>query len=326
MIISVVIVNYNAGPSILKCIDALIRDSAGLEIEIIVVDNHSQDGSTDAIEKAYAPRIHIVKNRINKGFAAACNQAYRISSGEYILLLNPDAYIRGDSLQNAVTFMRDHSECGICGGRLLTPSGELSPSARRFPSSLFKFFMISGLRHRFPSSRLFSKPDFSHFDHRTVKKVDWLPGAFMMIRRKMIDRIGFFDERFFLYYEETDLCLRARKAGWKVFFVPNIEVVHIGGISAETRADVSFTKHGAQILNFRLRSEYLYFRKNYGVFSVIANAGVEILWHLMRYFANTVMIPDNRSMKRRESKEIIFQIFIALHETHFGRKSPEIPW
>jgi len=268
----------------------------------------------------------LIENKTNLGFAAANNQAYELATGQYVILLNPDAYIKPGALENGVAFMEEHPRCGLCGGRLVNLDGDLDPSARRFPNSLYKFFTLSGLSDKFAASRIFGRGDFKYFDHNSVQEVDWVPGTFTIYRRRMLTQTGLFDERFFIYYEETDLCLRAKRNGWKVFFVPDAQVVHVGGGSARTRKDQKFDKGGSQVLKFRMRSEYLYFRKNNGFLSVMANAGVEIGWHALRYVANLRPGGENRSLKRAESAGFVSQGLQALWDTRMGRFSPPIPW
>jgi GT2 family glycosyltransferase len=141
----------------------------------------------------------------------------------------------------------------------------------------------------------------------------------------MLEKIGFFDERFFLYYEETDLCLRARRAGWKIYFFPGAEVIHVGGASSKTRKDLQLDLGGSQLLKFRMRSELLYYRKNFGFLSMLANSTVEMFFHFLRYLANLWPGQQNHN-KRRYSLAIINHGFQALHDTHWGNISPPTPW
>ena len=325
MKISIIIVSFNTREILRQCLEALFRNPGSHELEVFVVDNNSADDSADMVRRRFTG-VHLIENRENRGFAAANNQAYELAEGDYILLLNPDAFVKPGSIDNAVSFMESHPECGLCGARLVNLDGELDPSARRFPNSLYKLFTLSGLSDRYPSSRIFGRGDFKYFDHNSVMEVDWVPGTFTVYRREMLKETGLFDERFFIYYEETDLCLRAKRSGWKVYFVPEAEVIHVGGASAKTRKDQTFDTGGSQVLKFRMRSEYLYFRKNYGLMSVLANAGVEIGWHLLRYLVNLRPGNGERLLKRQESMTIIRHGMRALHDTGFGKISPETPW
>jgi GT2 family glycosyltransferase len=323
--VSVVIVSYNTRDILRKCLEALFAHTLDLEFEVFVVDNDSRDGSAEMVAQEF-PRVILTANKENLGFAAANNQAFSRAGGEFILLLNPDAFVRPGAISTAAEFMRSNPSCGICGGKILNTDGSLNPSARRFPGWTSKLFILTGLSSRFHDSPFFNRHDFGGFAHDRVMEVDWVPGTFMLLRRKMLDRIGFFDERFYIYYEETDLCLRAKKAGWKVFFIPDAQVEHIGGASSKTRKDKTYSKAASQVVNFRMRSEYLYFRKNKGLFSVLANAGVEIFWHLGRITVNRLKKGPEAGEKLSGSVAGLKLIRQALADTRLGRKSPRRPW
>lgn len=325
MKISIIIVSFNTSDILRQCLEALFRNPGSHELEVFVVDNNSADDSADMVRKSFH-QVHLIENHENRGFAAANNQAYKIATGDYIILLNPDAFVKAGAINNVVSFMESHPDCGICGARLVNLDGKLDPSARRFPNSLYKLFTLSGLSDKYSSSKIFGRGDFKYFDHNSVMEVDWVPGTFTVYRSEMLKETGFFDERFFIYYEETDLCLTAKRSGWKIYFIPDAEVIHVGGASAKTRKDRTFDTGGSQVLKFRMRSEYLYFRKNYGLMSVLANSGVEIGWHLMRYLLNMRPGNGNCSLKRQGSRTIIQHGIRALIDTKSGKISPQIPW
>jgi N-acetylglucosaminyl-diphospho-decaprenol L-rhamnosyltransferase len=324
MKLSIIIVSYNTSRLLQECLASLVNNSCSHELEIFVVDNDSKDDSVPMVQ-AHFPQVKLITNQQNMGFAAANNQAYKHFTGSYIILLNPDACVKPGAIDQAVDFMENHPDVGICGGRLVNANGHLEPSARRFPNSLFKFLIISGLSDKFSTSKFFSGADYKYFDHQTPLEVDWVPGTFSLIRRAMLEEIGFFDERFYLYYEETDLCLRARRAGWKIYFFPGAEVIHVGGASSKTRKDLQLDLGGSQLLKFRMRSELLYFRKNFGLLAMMANSAVEMFFHYLRYLANLRPGQQNRN-KRQYSRAIIHHGFQALHDTHWGNISPPTPW
>ena len=323
--VTIVIVSYNTRDILKNCLEALYRHGTGSDMEVVVADNDSRDDSTAMVKEQF-PQVRLIANTRNLGFAAANNLAFHQAHGRYIILLNPDAYIGPASIRNAVTFMDNHPECGLCGGKIISPEGRLEPSARRFPSPLSKLLTLSGLSARFPASPIFSRHEFGGFAHDHPLEVDWVPGTFTIVRKTMLDSIGPFDERFFMYYEETDLCLRARKAGWKIFFIPDAEVMHIGGACSKTRKDKTFDNAGSQVLSFRMRSEWLYYRKNSGLPAVIASSGVELLWHGIRYLKNLIL-PSGDAQKKRDAASVtIKQITRSLQDTKFGRLSPQTPW
>jgi N-acetylglucosaminyl-diphospho-decaprenol L-rhamnosyltransferase len=323
--ISAIIVSFNTAALLRQCLADLYANSADVEMEVFVVDNNSKDDSVVMVKTEF-PEVKLIANKENLGFAAANNQAWQRSSGEYILLLNPDAFVKQGAVANAVTFLESHPECGICGGRLVKPDGSLDPSARKFPTFLNKLFVISGLSSRFPESRLFSGHEFGNFDHNSVMEVDWVPGTFTMYRREMLEHTGLFDERFYIYYEETDLCQTAKNQDWKVYFLPSAEIVHVGGASSKTRKDHAFDTGALQVVRFRMRSEWLYFRKNSGLAAVLANAGAELGWHVLRWLANLIPGRPDKSQKQKASALIIREIITSLKETRCGSYAPSVPW
>ncbi len=323
--VSIIVVSYNTREILRQCLTSLFVHLGDVRAEVLVVDNDSWDHSAEMVAAEF-PQVRLIANRRNMGFAAANNQAYARCRGEYVLLLNPDAFIEPGAVAAAVTFMDEHPQCGICGGRLVDLDGNPNPSARRFPGALAKLFTLSGLSARFPQSRLFNAHEFSGTDHDHPMEVDWVPGTFTLIRRSMLEAIGFFDDRFYIYYEETDLCLRAKRAGWSVQYVPDACVVHVGGASSQTRKDKEYDEAGAQILSFRMRSEWLYYRKNSGLLAVVANAGVEMGWHGLRYLINGLPGRTNGRDKQKGSGLIVREVWKSLMDTRFGGVSPERPW
>ena len=323
--ISVVIVSYNTCEILKNCLDALYEHSKGIDMEVFVVDNDSHDGSANMVKNNF-PSVLLLLNNQNFGFAAANNQAFVLARGKYIILLNPDAFIRPLSLEKSVSFMDRTPRCGLCGGKIISPAGQLEPSARRFPSALSKLLALSGLRGKFSQSAILNYYEFGGFAHDRPQEVDWVPGTFTIVRKKMLDEIGFFDERFFIYYEETDLCLRAKKAGWNIYFIPDASVTHIGGASSKTRKDKSFDINAAQVLIFRMRSEWLYYRKNKGFAGLLSSAGVEFLWYIAQYTKNFFFPFGEASNKRSAAVSVMKQIITSLRDTKFGSFSPPIPW
>jgi N-acetylglucosaminyl-diphospho-decaprenol L-rhamnosyltransferase len=323
--VTIVIVSYNTRDILRNCLEALYAGSQGTDMEVFVVDNDSHDSSARMVRETW-PQVRLIANNANLGFAAANNQAFMLARGRYIVLLNPDAYVGPTSIPNAVAFMDQHPGCGLCGGKIISPEGKLEPSARRFPSPLSKLLTLSGLSGRFPSSPILNRHEFGGFAHDRPLEVDWVPGTFTIIRKEMLDEIGEFDERFFIYYEETDLCLRAKKAGWNIYFIPDAEVMHIGGASSKTRKDKTFDAAASQVLSFRMRSEWLYYRKNHGIIALAGSAGVELGWYALRYLKNLLIHSPEASRKKAAAASTISQIIRSLKETKLGTISPQTPW
>lgn len=323
--ISVIIVSFNTSSLLRTCLAQLFANSAEVELEVFVVDNNSSDDSVAMVQREF-PQVRLIANTENLGFAAANNQAWKRASGEFILLLNPDAFVKEGAVYNAFKFMEAYPECGICGGRLVKPDGTLDPSARKFPTFLTKLLTISGCKSRFPHSRIFAGHEFGNFDHNSIMEVDWVPGTFTMYRRDMLEQTGLFDERFYIYYEETDLCQTAKKHGWKVYFLPWSEIIHVGGASSKKRKEHSFDGAALQVTRFRMRSEWLYFRKNGGLWAVLANAGVELGWHSLRWIVNLAPGKTDNSLKKKASARIMGEVILSLRETRYGSQAPAIPW
>ncbi|MEM7599895.1 MAG: glycosyltransferase [Verrucomicrobiota bacterium] len=186
--------------------------------------------------------------------------------------------------------------------------------------------MISGLAEKFPRSRILSGADYQNNDHESAFPVDWVPGAFTAIRREMLEQIGFFDERYFLYYEETDLCLRARRQGWTIQFLPEAVVHHTGGGSSRKVTSETFDEAGSQIRPFRLRSECLYHRKNRGLIALLSTMGFEWGWHRLRACIHSFKRSESSRLKREHSTQLAREIERALADTSLGRISPTRPW
>ena len=322
---SVFVVSFQSADRLSDCLESILEQDLDGGFEVIVVDNASNDGSADLVEERFPP-VTLIRGDWNMGFAAANNRAFEVSSGDMIYLVNPDSILEPDALKNAKRYFDANPECGLCGGLLLDDNGDRSPSARRFPTLMRKMLMLSGVADKFSDSKLLGGADYCWHDHREALEVDWVPGAFTGIRRQVIEQIGFFDERFYLYYEETDLCRRARQFGWGVHFIPDAVVRHSGGCSSRKVTQYSFDEGGSQVRPFRMRAECLYHRKNGGLVAVVANLGFEWSWHQMRRFLNFLRGGELARAKRRHSRNLVKEIQVAIQATSFGSVCPPKPW
>ena len=263
--VSVVIVSYNTVGMLGEALDALVLALDGLSAQIVVVDNCSADGSAGYIREHY-PQAQLIENERNVGFGRANNQALEFLTGRYVLLLNTDAFIEADSIRRTLAYMGDHPDCGVLGVRLVGREGDLQPSCRYFPTPLNVVVARAGLRRFFPWVKLV---DDMTWDHAAVRECDWLPGCYYLIRREVIDQVGLFDPRYFLYCEEVDHCKRVKQAGWKAVYYPHTTVVHIGGESAKSVAELSTASR--QVSRLQIESELLYFRKHHGLAGLAAH-------------------------------------------------------
>ncbi|MGB4813108.1 MAG: glycosyltransferase family 2 protein [Methylophilaceae bacterium] len=263
MDISVILVSYNTVEMTKKALNDLFASVGDLKIEVLMVDNASKDGSAEMLRREY-PHIKLIENTKNVGFGRANNQALPFVQGKYVLLLNTDAFVLPDTLIKTKQYMDAHPKCGMLGVKLLGRDGVLQPSCRYFPSSWNIFLERTNLKKFFKQTKLI---DDMSWDHNTVRDCDWVPGCYALIRKEVIDQVGLFDPRYFLYYEEVDHCLAAKRAGWGVTYFPDTTVVHIGGESAKHEAALS--SKSRQIESLQIESELLYFRKNYGLLGVL---------------------------------------------------------
>ena len=253
------LVTYNSGRFFGHCIDTLRAGLRNVRARVVIVDNASR-GGPPVKPQDLAPDFTLIENVANVGFGRANNQVADAFPAEFLLLLNTDAFVAPEAVNRALAFMREHPECGVLGARLIDPAGAPQFSARPFPTVLRAFAARAGLGSLV---RLWAAQDRAVLPGGSAVECDWVPGCFYMIRRKVIETVGLFDPRFFLYYEEVDHCRRVRSAGWKVVCLPSIEVVHIGGASAESEGSLSWG--GRQIPALQLESEILYFRKHFGL-------------------------------------------------------------
>jgi GT2 family glycosyltransferase len=249
--LSVVIVNWNTREFLSRCLRSVYDTTLDLDFEVIVVDNGSTDGSQEMVQQEF-PGVGLIVNTENKGFAKANNQAIRRSRGGYVLLLNSDAFVRENAIEHAIAFMDGHPEAGMAGCKLLFEDGRLQPSCYAFPTLFTEFLIAVGLDRLFPRSRLFGKYGMTYWDFDDIREVDVILGAFMLVRATAIDEVGLMDERYFMYSEEVDWCYRFREKGWKIYFYPHVEAVHLGGGSTRrVRAEMLIRLYGSRIEFFR---------------------------------------------------------------------------
>lgn len=273
--LSVLLVNYNTAHLLDEMFHALDRASEGLALETLLLDNASADGSV-ALIKARFPQVELIENRVNVGFGRANNQCLARSRGRYLLLLNTDAFVAPDSLQKTLAYMEAHPRCGVLGVRLMGRDGALQPSCRYFPTPWNLFLARTGLNRLFTHTRLV---DDMAWDHASVRPCDWVPGCFYLVRREVVEQVGLFDPRYFLYYEEVDHCKAVKNAGWEVIYYPDTRVVHIGGESARSEGELSAL--GRQIEALQIESELLYFRKNHGPGAALLDVALTTLADLI---------------------------------------------
>ena len=262
--LSIIIVSWNVANLLKTCLNSIYKYTRGISFEIFVIDNASADNTVEMVKKKF-PCIHLIANDVNRGFARANNQGIKKAKGDYILLLNPDTELKEDSLIKMTKFMKQTPGAGITGCHLLNPDTSHQDSVRRFPKFLDQALILLKLHHLFPQFPAFRRYLCQKFDYKRQQEVDQVMGAFFMIRKQVIDQIGLLDENFFIWFEEVDYCLRAKKTGWQVIYTPVTEVTHHFGQSFKQMMTVEKQK----IWNKSLR---YYFLKHHGFWQYIGTA------------------------------------------------------
>ena len=227
--LDVVVVNYNAGAHLRRCLDSIAAHRGGSDLDVVLVDNDSTDGSVEPAAAAH-PEARVLRNHTNRGLSAAWNQGIRETASPWVFLPNPDLEVTEGTLEALVAFGDAHPEAGIVGPLVRNVDGSVYESGRVLPS------VKDGLGHAFlgsfkPDNAFTTRYKMTDWDRVSERRVDWVSGSCMLIRRAALEAVGVFDERFFLYAEELDLSTRMRDAGWQVWFTPVMEVVHVGGVS-----------------------------------------------------------------------------------------------
>ena len=230
--LSVIVVSFNVRELLVHCLESLTSDLAGLAAEVVVADNASIDGTVDAVRQRF-PRVRVLENDRNLGFGAANNQALKITSGQAVLFLNPDTEMRPGAASTLVRHMTEHPDVGVVGPRLHYPNGIIQSSRRSFPTPLTGLIESTIVQRWFPKTGLLRRYYRDGNSDDQTQDVDWLVGACLLARRETIDRVGGFDERFFMYSEELDWCYRVREDGWRIVYLPDAEVIHHEGRSSE---------------------------------------------------------------------------------------------
>ena len=253
--LSVCIVTYQAHAYLRQCLDTFLKEIGNVSHEIIVVDNGSRDGTLEMLSNDY-PQVFVLQNDANEGFTRPINKAMRQSSGQFVALLNPDTITLPGAFQNLIQFMQENPGVGICGPKVLNEDRTLQGPCRRGeprPLAMIGYFFRLG--RLFPMNERLNEYLLSYLDENENHAVAGVAGSCMLVRRAVIDRIGYLDERFFAYQEDADYCRRARDDGWLVYYVPSAQIIHFGGRGG------SRVKPWRSIVEWHL-SYFRYYRKH----------------------------------------------------------------
>lgn len=253
MDVSIIIVNWNTKELLLGCLKSVYDTTIGSNIEVIVVDNGSHDGSSQAVKESFPP-VKLIQNSENKGFAKANNQALSIAAGRYMLFLNSDALLTNGSLTALVNFMNKIPEASIAACQYINRDGSKQNSFDNFPTLATELLNKTLLKTLFPQKYPSKKKEY----HKPME-IDSVIGACMIVRKEAIKQVGMLDEDYFFFMEETDWCFRMHKAGWKIYHLPEIKVYHLQGQSKEKNPSKAWIEY--------YRSSYTFFKKHRSVFS-----------------------------------------------------------
>lgn len=301
--LSIIIVNWNVRDLLGRCLDSILRDagspcpgvwqmpSSHYTFEVLVVDSASSDGSPDMVRAQY-PSVRLFDSQNNLGYTGGNNLGMRESRGRYLLLLNPDTEIVGDALAGMVSAMESQPQLGVVGPQLRYADGSIQPSRRRFPTLRTAFVDSTFLAKWFPNLPELQRYKMSDHTPDEASTVDWLVGACLLVRREVVDEVGYLDESYFMYSEELDWQKRIRDAGWVVAYVPTAQVIHYEGKSSEQAGAATHIRFA--------RSKIHYFRKHHGLLVAILVRGWLIANYLYEWSAEAIkwVLGHKRDLRR----------------------------
>ena len=272
MKLSIIIVNYNVKHFLEQCLYSALKAAENMDaVEVFVVDNNSSDNSMNYLKPKF-PSVTFIENNDNLGFSKANNVALRHCTGEYVLFLNPDTIVTEDCYTTCINFFKDHADCASLGVRMLDGTGKFLPESKRsFPSPVTSFYKLVGLAFLFPKSRIFNKYALGYLDETKHHEVDVLAGAFLMVRKDLLDKVGSFDETFFMYGEDVDLSYRLQQSGIKNYYLGELPIIHFKGESTK-RGSLNYVKMFYNAMS-------IFVSKHYGgsrarVFALVINCAI----------------------------------------------------
>ncbi|MDR2966330.1 MAG: glycosyltransferase family 2 protein [Methanobacteriaceae archaeon] len=261
MDLSIIIVSYETYELTKQTINSVIDTNHEFSFEIITVDNCSKDNSYNQLKSAFKKEsennlIKFIANDKNEGFAVANNIGIKIAKGDFILLLNSDTIVVDQTIENTLDYIKKNIDVGVIGSKVILSDGTLDKACRRsFPEPKNSFYRLFGLAKLFPNNKKFNQYNLSYLDENGIYEVDSLTGAFMLLRKVAIDQVGLLDEDFFMYGEDIDYCYRIKKAGWKIIYYGNSEIIHYKGSSSK--------KKKSKLIYEFYRAMYLFYNKHY---------------------------------------------------------------
>lgn len=319
--VSIIIVNWNTKELLSNCLCSIIDRTEDLKYEIIVVDNASTDGSSEMIRDRF-PFVNLIESKKNLGFANGNNSALAEVHGKYVLYLNPDTELKTNAIYGTANFLDTHLEYGAAGCKILNPDGSIQfTCARTFPSPFRQFCFLAMLNRLFPKSRFFSTVEMTYWDHSNSREIDCLSGAFMMVRKTLVDELHGFDEHLFMYAEDVDLCFRIKCNKKKIYYLGTEEIYHFEGAGTRKNTNPNFSSL------LQRESNYYFMRKHYGSavgrrFKIAAFIGA-----IIRLCALIILMPYLLIIYRNENKKIINIIdkYYNILNWSVGRRSLKVP-
>jgi len=241
MDLSIIIVNWNTKELLKDCIKSIYKKTQNIDYEIIIVDNASKDGSVKMLKEEF-PQCITIASKENLGFAKGNNRAIQKANGKYILFLNPDTELKTEAIGGMINFMKENDEIGAIGCKLLNRDGSIQfTCARKFPTPFNKFCFLTMLNRIFPTCKFVSSTEMNYWDHLDSREVECLSGACVLTRKKIIDQVGGFDEKFFMYCEDVELCYRIKNHGWRIYYLAGEAIYHYSGASSNQRNESYFS-------------------------------------------------------------------------------------
>lgn len=307
--LSIVIVSWNTRDLLRTCLSSIYQETNNLPLEVFVVDNASADGCADMVESEF-PEVHLIKNKENLGYGRANNQALRQCQGKYVLMLNPDTVIIENAIGKLIDFMNENSRVGMTGPKTVHPDGTIQVSWALFPriSTIFTnnvpwkeaLSMFGIFKKFFKTNSIYSEKGYTLTTVIKRQRVDYLLGEFMLTRKEVLDSVGLFDEKIFMYEEETDLCYRIYKNKWEIWFVPEAEIIH-----HEKKSIKQLPNYVECEVDWFLTGRAYFYQKHFG-------QSKKLLFHIITFLSSCL-------------KLIIFQLyFLSDHRKSFLRE--RIKW
>lgn len=290
MTLSIIIVSYNVKYFLEQCLYSVEKAMQGIDAEVIVVDNASADNTLAYLQERF-PGVHYIASEQNLGFAKACNLGLAQARGANILFLNPDTLLAEDTLSICLDFFKQHPQAGALGVRMIDGSGQfLRESKRSFPSPITSFYKLTGLASLFPRSRRFGKYHLGYLAEHENHEVDVLAGAFMLIRKEVLDQVGSFDETFFMYGEDVDLSYRIQQAGYKNYYLADTTIIHFKGESTK-RGSLNYVKLFYQAMSLFVHKHYGGAKAGLFTFSIQAAIGIRGALTALAKFVKWIGLP-----------------------------------